>query len=235
MLTRDSAIRLTEAAASLSVSAMTVRRDLEEMENEGLLRRVRGGAVSVIGPRPFAERRAVRLRAKEAIAQKALPFVPRFGSIAMDASTTVGTLGAAIGPRSGLIVATNSYQTFAAVKGFPGVNAILVGGEPDETTDSLVGPIATRGAQSLRYTKFFCSASAIDNTYGTSEVSLREAEVKRAFSGVSKDLVLCIDSSKLQEQSIAAGFSLAEVTVLITELDPADSRLDEFRGSLEIR
>lgn len=235
ILKRDNVIRLTDAAGSLSVSTMTLRRDLEELEAEGLLRRVRGGAVSVMGPRPFEERRAVELRAKETIAEKALPLVPRFGSIALDASTTVGTLGMRLGPRSGLIVATNSFQTFAAARGAAGVNPVLVGGEADETTDSFVGPIAARGAQSLRYTRFFCSATAVDSSYGTSEVSLREAEVKRAFFGVSKDLVLCIDSSKLQQQSIAAGFALAEVAVMITELDPADSRLDEFRDLVEVR
>jgi DeoR family fructose operon transcriptional repressor len=235
MLKRENVIRLAEAATTLDVSTMTVRRDLEELEEEGMLRRVRGGAVSVIGARPFGERRAVRLRAKELIAEKARSFVPRFGSIALDASTTVGILGMTLGPRSGLIVATNSYPSFAAIKGTPGVNAILIGGEPDEATDSLVGPIANRAAESLRYTRFFCSASAMDSTFGTTEVSLREAETKRAFFGVSKELILCIDSSKLAQESIAAGFALSEAMVLITELDPADTRLDEFRGLIELR
>src|SRR4051812_47412166 len=96
-LSTDNVIQLTEAATEFGVSTMTIRRDLEALEAEGLLRRVRGGAVSVIGPRPFGERRAVRLRAKEAIAEKALALVPRAGSIALDASTTIGTLAAQFG------------------------------------------------------------------------------------------------------------------------------------------
>jgi DeoR family fructose operon transcriptional repressor len=234
-LKRDNVVRLSVAADVLAVSTMTIRRDLEELEEEGHLRRVRGGAVSVIGPRPFIERRAVRLRSKEIIAEKALAFVPRIGSIALDASTTVGILGMRLGPRSGLTIATNSYQTFSTTKGIPGVKSILVGGESEEATDSLVGPIATRAAASLRYTRFFASCSAVDSEWGTSEVSLPEAEVKRTFSGVSKELVLCIDSSKFQQQAVAAAFSLSEASVLITELDPSDSRLDEFRGLVELR
>ena len=112
----ENVIRLTEAAETLGVSAMTIRRDLADLEAEGLLRRVRGGAISVIGPRPYEERRSVRSRAKEIIADKALALAPRFGSIALDASTTVGTMASKLGPRSGLIVSTNSYPTYATLK-----------------------------------------------------------------------------------------------------------------------
>lgn len=233
-LSVDNVIKLAEAATEFDVSTMTIRRDLEALEAEGLLRRVRGGAVSVIGPRPFSERRAVRLRAKEIIAEKALVLVPRAGSIALDASTTVGTLAARFGIRSGLTVATNSYQTYGAMRSAHGVNAILIGGETEELTDSFVGPIAVHAAQSLRYTRFFASASAIDTDYGTSEVSLREAEMKRTYFQMAKELVLCIDSSKLGQQSTAACLPLADATVLVTELGPADSRLDDFRDLVEL-
>jgi DeoR family fructose operon transcriptional repressor len=227
-------INLIASADEFGVSTMTIRRDLESLERDGLLRRVRGGAVSVIGPRPFSDRRAVRLRAKETIAEKALSLVPRAGSIALDASTTVATLASRFGVRSGLTVATNSYQTYGALRSAHGVNAILIGGETEEITDSFVGPIAVHAAESLLYTRFFASATAIDSRYGTSEVSLREAEIKRTFFRMSKELVLCIDSSKLRQQSTAACLQLSDATVLVTELAPSDSRLDDFRDLVEL-
>jgi DeoR family fructose operon transcriptional repressor len=234
-LERDGLIRLTESAEALGVSTMTIRRDLADLEEEGLVRRVRGGAMSVIGPRPFAERRATRLRAKELIAEKALALVPGHGALALDASTTVGTVAVRLKAASALTVATNSYPTYLAMRGTPGVTPILVGGQTEEITDSFVGPIAVRAAESLRYTRFFASASALDARLGASEVSLAEADVKRAFQRVAKELVLCVDSSKLAQHSVAAGFALTEVAVLITELDPRDSRLDEFRDLVELR
>lgn len=233
-LAGENLITLAVAATEFGVSTMTIRRDLESLEGEGLLRRVRGGAVSVIGPRPFSDRRAVRLRAKETIADKALTLVPRAGSIALDASTTVATLAARLGVRSGLTVATNAYQTYGALRSAHGVNAILIGGETEEITDSFVGPIAVHAAESLRYTRFFASASAIDADYGTSEVSLREAEMKRTFFRMARELVLCIDSSKLRQQSTAACLPLADATVLVTELSPSDPRLDEFRDLVDL-
>lgn len=234
-LERENVIRLTDAAEALGVSAMTIRRDLADLEGEGLLRRVRGGAISVIGPRPFSERRSVRSRAKEMIAEKALALVPRLGSIAFDASSTVGTLAGKLGPRSGLIVSSNSYPTYATLKGTIGITPILIGGETEESTDTFVGPLAVQAAESLRYLRLFASASAIDSSFGTTEVSLAEAQMKLAFARVSKEIVLCIDSSKLQKQATAACLAWSSIAVLITELPPNDSRLDEFRDQVELR
>src|SRR5690554_2990041 len=115
-LEREGAVRLEPAAASLGVSSMTVRRDLDELEGEAMLRRVRGGAVSALGPRPFSERRSLRARAKNLIAEKASSLIPDSGAIALDASSTAGTIGAAIGHRAGLTVATNSYDNFVSLK-----------------------------------------------------------------------------------------------------------------------
>lgn len=234
-LERGEVIRLADVARDLGVSQMTIRRDLKELEEEGRLRRIRGGAMAVIGPQPFAARRAVQMRAKEAIADKALALVPRHGAIAMDASSTVGTLAMKLGPSSGLTVVTNSYPTYLSLRTTPGARPILVGGETEEITESFVGPIAVRAVESLRYHRFFASSSALHAQLGGSEVSLQEAEVKRAFQHLSRELVLCVDSSKLGQQAVAAGFSLESVSVLITELDPDDTRLDPFRDRVEIR
>lgn len=234
MLQREEVIRLADAARDLGVSQMTIRRDLQELEEEGQARRIRGGAMSLVGGQPFAARRAVRTRDKETIAEKALPLVPRGGAIAMDASSTVGTLAMKVKPSSNLLAVSNSYPTYLALRGTPGVTPILIGGETEEITESFVGPLAVRAVESLRYDRFFASTSALHPELGGSEVSLQEAEVKRAFQRHSRELVLCVDSSKLGQQSVAAGFSLDAVSLLITELDPHDTRLDPYRDQVDI-
>ena len=227
-------IRLADAARDLGVSQMTIRRDLKGLEEEGRLQRIRGGAISVIGPQTFAARRAMRMRAKQAIAEKALALVPRHGAICMDASSTVGTLAMRLGASSSLLVVSNCYPTYLALRTTSGVRPILVGGETEEITESFVGPIAVRAVESLRYHRFFASSSGLHPKLGGSEVSLQEAEVKRAFRRLSRELVLCVDSSKLGQQSVAAGLPLEAVSVLITELDPDDTRLDPYRDQVEI-
>lgn len=233
-LERDGTVQLDDVAASLEVSTMTVRRDLEELEAEGVLRRVRGGAVAAVGPRRFSERTALHARAKQVIARKALALVPPAGAIALDASTTAGMIGTAIGTRSGLTIATNSYENFAAVRAIDGVTSILVGGEPDPATDSFVGLIACSSAAAILYHRFFASASAVDSTHGTSEVSLAEIQVKRAFAAAARETVLCVDSSKLGQQSVALGFTFDDIAIMITELSSSDPRLDAYRDLVEL-
>lgn len=233
-LNQDGAIRLETIADELAVSAMTVRRDLDDMEAEGLLRRVRGGAISISGPRPFDERRAVRARAKQIIAAKTAALIPQSGAIALDASTTTGTIASSLGPRDGLTVTTNSYENFLCLRAIPGVTGLLTGGESEPKTESLVGLLACQGASSVLYSRFFSSASAVDVILGSSEVSLAESQVKQAFASAAKETILCVDSSKLDDRSIAVSFALRDVSVMVTELDPRDPRLDAYRELVEI-
>lgn len=233
LLERDGGIRHESAAAELGVSAMTIRRDLVEMEAAGLVRRVRGGAVAPFGPRPFRERSSRNARAKAVISDKALRMLPAAGAVALDASSTAGRLAANIGGRADLIVATNSWENFTAARN-TAAHPVLIGGELEEATDSFVGPLACRAASSMLYRRFFASASAVDATYGSSDVTLAEAQVKREFAAASEETILCVDSSKLDQRDIAVCLAWADVTVMVTELDPADSRLDQFRDLVEL-
>lgn len=242
MLRATGGIRLELAAQKLGVSVMTIRRDLDELDAEGLLRRVRGGAVPALDARPFSERRGTRLAEKARIAEKAASLVPSSGSIALDASTTAGGLASRLDPLGSLTVATNSYENFAAlsqVRGQGGgqskaISPILIGGELDERTGSFVGLIACQAAQAMLYSRFFASAYTVDASHGSSEVSLAESQVKRAFADRAREIVLLVDSSKLEQQSVALGFAWSEVALLVTELDPADAALDPYRGLVEL-
>lgn len=232
---RPQGISIETAAEMFAVSSMTIRRDLLELETEGRVRRVRGGATAAPRARPFDARRAMRARAKRTIAEKTLPLVPASGIIALDASTTVSLLASAIGPRAGLTAFTTAFETFQLLQPLDGVTAVLSGGTTEPTTGSLIGPIALRSLQSVYFDVFFTSADAVDAVDGTSEVSIEEAEVKRAIAGNATTTVLCVDSSKLDRRSVARALERDRIAVLVTELDPADARLDPFRDAVEVR
>lgn len=223
-------VAIERAAAQFAVSAMTIRRDLEALEAEGLVRRVRGGAVAVPVPRSYSERLATRASAKRSIAQKAMRFLPERGAIAMDASTTVGAIASLLGATADLTVCTNSLQTFDVLAKFQGVEALLTGGSFEPVTGSLVGPIANSGARATHTEVFFTSAAGVSPELGTSEASLAEAEVKRVFAERTQRTVLCLDSSKLGQSSLGSALVFENIDALITELDPTDSRLDAYRS-----
>jgi DeoR/GlpR family transcriptional regulator of sugar metabolism len=236
-LERDGVIRLEESASALGVSTMTVRRDLESLEREGVVVRVRGGAVATVKARSFSERQSVDDQAKTEIARKALDLVPETGSIAVDASSTSGHLLALLRTSSAtdLVVATNSAHNHERARGLRGVRAVLLGGELEPRTESFVGPIACAAAAMLHYDRFFTSAAAADFELGTSETIIEEAQVKRVLVRSSHETVLLIDSSKLERQALAAAIPWAQISIVVTELDPADVRLDRLRPLVELR
>src|SRR4051812_38852982 len=84
-LAAEGTVAIAAAAAALDVSEMTIRRDLPELEDQGLARRVRGGARAV-GPESFTHRRQTATKAKARIAAKLAPLVPASGVVAFDAS-----------------------------------------------------------------------------------------------------------------------------------------------------
>jgi DeoR family fructose operon transcriptional repressor len=233
ILTRDGALRLDPVAEELGVSAMTVRRDLDDLEAEGLARRVRGGAVAPVLPRPFGDRMSTRSAAKSLIARKALDLVPATGAVAFDASTTSGVLLGEVSAAD-LVVATNSIDNAATARRRPGVRSVLIGGELDERSGSLVGPVACRAAAALGYARFFTSASAVSES-GTSEVSLEEAQLKGVFAERAEETILLLDASKLGRTAVAHGLDWSRVDILVTDLDPRDERLDPYRDLTELR
>lgn len=233
LIAERGSVRIDELAADFGVSEMTIRRDLDELETLGVARRVRGGAIA-LGPEPFAQRHRHNARAKARIAQKLIPLIPSTGTVAFDASTTVHRLAASLEVARDLVVVTNGLDTFHAVTGKPGITASLTGGVQEPRTGSLVGAMAVRAAQSFLYQAFVCSAAALDHDVGSSEASIAESEVKRAFSDTSSRIILAVDHTKLGTRAQARMFDLENVDLLVTDLDPDDGRLDAYRKRVEL-
>jgi DeoR family fructose operon transcriptional repressor len=227
-LDSDGRIVVAVLANELDVSEMTVRRDLDVLVDEGVAQRVRGGAVSV-GPQQFATRFRQNARAKARIADKLVSLVGSGGAIGIDASSTLQRLAVRLGEIRDLTVVTNGPETFRALHEHPGVTALLTGGELDPRTGSLVGPLATRAARDVLLRRLFVGAAAVDPEVGSSEATLEEADVKLALAGSAGEVVLAVSASKLGHRAPARGFPLDRVDVLVTELDPADHRLDPYR------
>lgn len=228
-------VRIADLAKELNVSEMTIRRDLQELEAEGVVRRVRGGAVPVgPGPVPFGERTQHQARAKGKIAAKLLRLVDQTGAIGIDASSTMLRFAAKLQGARDLTIMTNSLETFAVLQGKLGLTPILTGGQLDSRTGSLTGTIATRAAGGLLLKRLFTSAAGVDPEFGSTEACLEEAEVKRAFGAVAEEIVLAVDSTKLGTRAVARAFRWSEVALLVTELAPDDRRLDPYRQITEI-
>ncbi len=232
-LDHDGLVRVRNLADQFGVSEMTIRRDLEELERLGVLRRVRGGA-RPLGPRSFPERHRRNARAKALIAEKLLSLVPETGAIAFDASTTVLALASRMGGARRLAVVTNGIPVFQTLLALPGVRPVLTGGFNEPETGSLVGPVACHATRAFTYSRFFTSAASVDADLGATESACEEAEVKLLIGSATTETILAVDSSKLDRRSAARTFELADVSLMVTDLEPDDPRLDSYRERVEL-
>ena len=233
LLDVDGRVHVVSLAGELDVSEMTIRRDLDLLVDEGVAQRVRGGAVAV-GPQEFATRTGQHGKAKSRIADKLAGLVGEGGAIGLDASSTLQRLAARLAPARNVTVLTNGLDTFRTLQGHAGVTALLTGGAHDASTGSLVGPLATRAARDVMLRRLFVSASAVDPALGSSESTLLDAEVKLALADAAAEVILALDSSKLGHRAPARCFPLGRIGLLVTELDPADRRLDPYRDHVAL-
>lgn len=224
----DGRVLIHQLAEGLSISEMTVRRDLDRLANQGQLRRIRGGAVAV-GPEPFAQRFARQPAAKEIIADKLIGLVGDGGAIALDASTTIQRLAYRLGNFTNLTVLTNGPETFDVLQTHLGVTAMLTGGQYDKRTGSLVGPIATSSTTHLALRTIFISATGLDEDHHVTEQTVEDAQIKEALVAAASTVILAVDHSKLSQHGAVKGVALATVDQLVTDLDPSDARLDPYR------
>jgi len=153
-----------DLAARFDVSVMTIHRDLDELEQQGVLRKVHGGAT----PQPsslFESNVRFRLGTakaeKDALARYALTLIEPGQAVLLDDATTTLALARLLLERTPLTVITNYLATMKLLSGVPGVRLIALGGEYRASHDSFVGVVCEHAIASLRADLFFMSTSAV--------------------------------------------------------------------------
>ncbi|MDF2579983.1 MAG: DeoR family transcriptional regulator [Microbacterium sp.] len=206
-------ISSADVAQRLGVSEMTVRRDLRLLEDEGVLRRVAGGATIASAGVPFERRDAVGAAEKRAIARLAAVEAQGAEVVALDAGTTV----AAVAPllRDCTIV-THSLPVIEALAREPQPRLVAAGGHYQPDTRCFAGPIAEEALQGVRCDVALLSATAVglDGLWGT---NVLDAAIKRLLARQSTRVVLLADADKLGKTSVVRIAALDAVDLLITD------------------
>jgi DeoR/GlpR family transcriptional regulator of sugar metabolism len=219
-------VRVGALAELLDVSEMTVRRDIDALDADGLLLRVHGGAArtdsfSALEP-AFASKSTRELAAKEAIAAEAARLIEPGMTLLISGGTTTFELARILPRNQGLTVATNSMMvanslTEADPAGSDGtIRTVILGGERTPS-EALVGPLAAQAARALGADLCFMGAHGIDLQAGITSPNLLEAEVNAAMIGVSRKLVVLADATKFGLVGLAGICPLSAVDILITD------------------
>ena len=226
MIVEQNVLKVSELSVVFGVSEMTIRRDLESLEEEGHLERRFGGAVAPeqTEQAAFDSNYDVRLKTqtkqKAAIARHAGTLVNDGDTVAIDASTTALMFAKEVANRP-ITIITNSLDTAQALRNSE-AKVILTGGYLRQIAGSFLGPLAIQTLQNLKVDLSFVSAKALLVPDGLMDSDLDEAEVKRALIQTSAKTIALIDSSKFGKRALVRIAKLDSFDLLIsdTELAP---------------
>lgn len=221
-------------ADDLGVTTETIRRDLDALEQQGMLRRVHGGAVpsragSMSEP-SIAERMTVNSDAKLAIAHRALDVITDGyrGAVVFDAGSTVGAVASLLGERiaatgARLDVVTHAVPVAHTLSLLPDIGLTLLGGQVRGLTAAAVGPSTLSALDSLRPDLAFVGANGVSADFGLSTPDPAEAAVKQAIVRSARRVVAVADRAKFGVESFVRFADLDEVDILVTDAAPDPS------------
>ena len=234
-LARDGVLEVPELSKRLKVSQATVRRDLDRLQREGQLQRVRGGAVVPSGLGDTAEplhgeKVRTSADAKRAIGRLVAARVGLGDVIALDSGTTTLAIASALRHLEHATVITTDLQIALVLADTAGIDVIIVGGSVRRGLYSVVGPLAERTLASLNVGTAFMGADAIDLERGVTNASLSEVAVKRALLESARTRVLVADHTKFDSVSLAEVAPLAGFDEIVTDTGLARSTAERYEA-----
>jgi DeoR/GlpR family transcriptional regulator of sugar metabolism len=218
----DGAVRVADLVRELGVSDMTVRRDLEILDERGLLEKVHGGATSIAGTAlfepGFAAKSALQQSEKDAIADAAVGLAEPGMAVAVSAGTTTYALAQRLGVVPGLTVVTNSVRVADVLHqvGRSDQTIILTGGVRTPS-DALAGPFAVAALRTVHVDLVFVGVHGMDPRSGFTCPNLLEADTDRALIEAGRRLVVVADHSKWGVIGISSIARLDQADVLVTD------------------
>ncbi len=227
---RYNSATVIDLSTQLQISLSTVRRDLSEMEAQGLVLRVHGGAILFEDNResPGLQRRDQNLEAKKRIGAAAAQLVHEGDTIILSASTTVETMIPHLVQKHSLTVITNSVSIAYKLAAHPHISVIVLGGWLRYSEFSLLGQITQNSLTDLIASKIFHSAYGLDPDYGLTGMTLQEVETDRALIKAAPQLIVAADSSKFSQIGTIRLVPTARIHTLITDSGAKQADLEKF-------
>jgi DeoR/GlpR family transcriptional regulator of sugar metabolism len=225
LIQRDRRVVVTELSQQFGVTEETVRRDLNRLEQDGLVSRTHGGAIArrqETEDLPYGTRHLINIEAKRAIARKAARLVRDGDAVMVDSSSTAYEVLGCLHDHKELTLITNAVRILAD----PNATEhpiISVGGELRRRSMTFVGPLATQGIAQFNADIALISCKALALTGGVMETNLPDAEVKRAFVRSARRVCLLIDGDKFDKSALISICGLDAIDTLVTDRMPQNA------------
>jgi DeoR/GlpR family transcriptional regulator of sugar metabolism len=236
-LQESGSVVVEDLAELLKVSVVTIRRDLDQLEQQGLLRRTHGGAVSIepLFYEPFKKDRSFidqverQANEKRRIGRAAAAMITPGETIAITPGTTTAEIIRGLPLNCNITVVTNTANIAMELSKRKDVNVFVTGGHLHGEWFSLVGPTAIRSLENMLIHTMFVGADGIDAKWGVSCFSSDEAELNATMVRQSRRHIAVVDHTKL---NVVANYRICEIgilTTLITDTGATDEMIAPYQ------
>jgi DeoR family transcriptional regulator, galactitol utilization operon repressor len=235
LLSERGTLFVSHLSKELGVSEVTIRSDLKNLEERGLLSRSRGGAHPALH-QGFAERLHQNIEQKTRIARAAAELVRDGDTVMIEAGTTTALVVRHLFGKRDVHVVTNSTLVLSYARLNPGLQITLTGGEFRRETESMVGPVALRTLAGLNVRLAFVGTDGFSIEKGMTTQLFEGAEIVKAMRRCAKETFLVADSSKYGKTGLVNVLELSEIDGVITDSGLEAASLSALReASVECR
>ena len=224
-LARDAGrLDVDSLAARFGVTPQTIRKDLNELCDQGLLERFHGGAMlpSGVANLAYESRRQLATDAKRLIGQRAAALIPNNCSLLINIGTTTEQVATALRSHRGLMVITNNMNVVNILRGYDEIEVIVAGGVLRHADGGIVGAPAVEFLRQFKVDYAIIGTSAIDEEGSLLDYDYREVEVSRKIVETARCVVLVADSLKYERSAPVRIGHLSEVDHFVTDAPPPE-------------
>lgn len=234
LLHRNGRVLVSELSQSLGISPITIRKDLDQLELQGVVQRTHGGALApqagtLIDP-SLKEKEHQQAREKQRIATAAARLVSNGQCILLDSGTTTTMVARALRELSNLTIVTNAVN-IASELSDTDFEIILTGGTLRRNSFSLVGPMAEDTLAQIQADILFLAVDGFDPKIGIMTPNVLESRVNRAMVKASRKVVAVCDSTKFNRSSMALIVPPSAVHTVITDDQISDAHAQTLRNA----
>ncbi len=220
----------SDLSIQLIVSEDTIRRDLQELDEKGMLTKVHGGALSKSFHFTLQKNTVFSQPEKKIIAKKARDLIMDGMLVLLSGGTTIIELVKSLPPTLNATFITVSIPTALELLDHPNVEVIFIGNKLLKNAQIAVGAEVIKRLGEIKCDLCFLGTNSIDPTHGITDLELEVIEVKKAMIRSAKKTVSLAISKKLNTVQRMVVCNIEEVDMLITELDPGDELLIPYHS-----
>jgi DeoR family transcriptional regulator of aga operon len=234
ILENDGQVKVNDLGKLFNVSEVTVRNDLDKLEEKGLLVRTRGGGIKTHKVRfdyQLNKESTHHLKEKQLIGKKALELIKEDDIILLDSGTTTLEIARNLAEMKNLTIITSALNIASQFINNESIKVVMLGGNLKNSTLSFIGPITEDSLKNLYCDKAFIGVNGIDSKYGISAIDIDDAHLNKIMMDISEAVIVVTDSSKFLKRSFSKIAPITSIDIVLTDSNVPAEEVKNLQNS----